>query len=105
MPLSQTFAFLLITLAGDAPRNPALVMRPAILNIGYVCRWDSRCMKRQEQAMNRAVKYVRKYRPPPWKVQLCNRNASRGRSRVDWIGMNNCIRNPLLRPPPRKRRR
>ena len=79
--------------------------RPAILNIGYVCRWESRCMRSQEQAMERAIKYVRKYRPPAWKVRLCNRNAARGRSRVDWIGMTNCIRNPNLRPPRVNRRR
>ncbi|MBA3527396.1 MAG: hypothetical protein M3438_04175 [Pseudomonadota bacterium] len=98
------FAFLAMALGGQAPRNPALLMRPAILNIGHVCRWDSRCMRKQEQAMNRSVKFVRKYRPPGWKVQLCNRNASRGRLRVDWIGFGNCIRNPNLRPPVRKRR-
>lgn len=80
-------------------------MRPAILNIGYVCRWEARCMRRQEQAMNRVVKYVRKYRPPPWRVGLCNRNASRGRFQVDWIGLNNCMRNPSLRPPLFRKRR
>jgi hypothetical protein len=95
---------LLATLSGDGVRSPPLV-RPAILNIGYVCRWEARCMKKQERAMRGAVKYVRKYRPPAWKLQLCNRNASRGRSRVDWIGMNNCIRNPNLRPLVRRQGR
>ena len=103
MPLGLAFSFLISTMAVDAQRRPPL-MRPEILNIGFVCRWEAGCIKRQEQAMNRALKYVRKYRPPAWKVQLCNRNASRGRSRVDWIGMSNCIRNPTLRPPVRKRR-
>ena len=98
-------ALVVITLGGEPSRNPALLMRPAILNIGYVCRWDPRCMRKQEQAMNRSVKYVRKYRPAAWRVQLCNRNASRGRLRVDWIGFGNCIRNPNLRRPASRVRR
>jgi len=105
MQLSLAIAVLAMSAAAEARRNPALLMQPAVLNIGHVCRWDSRCMRKQEQAMNRAVKYVRKYRPAAWKIQLCNRNASRGRSRVDWIGFSNCIRNPHLRPPVRKKRR
>ncbi len=104
MHLNLALAFFALNMGGDARRNPPL-MRPAILNIGFVCRWEARCMSRQEQAMNRSLKYVRKYRPPAWKVQLCNRNASRGRLRVDWVGMSNCIRNPRLRPPPRNGRR
>jgi hypothetical protein len=43
--------------------------------------------------------------PPNWKVQLCNRNASRGRDRVDWIGFERCIRNPKLKKPSRRGRR
>jgi hypothetical protein len=88
----------------DAPplRNPAL------LNIGFVCRWQAKCMKVQERAMKRSLKFVRKKRPPTWKIELCNRNASRGGTRVDWVGYHNCIRNPKLTPPPprpaRKRR-
>jgi hypothetical protein len=50
--------------------------------------------------MKRALKYVRSERPPVWRIQLCNRNAKRGRNRVDWIGFNNCIRNESLRPTP-----
>ena len=105
MQMTLAIALAVLGVGGDARRNPALLMRPAILNIGYVCRWDNRCMKTQEKAMNRAVGYVRKYRPPAWKVRLCNRNAARGRSRVDWIGYNNCIRNPNLPPQPLRRRR
>jgi hypothetical protein len=48
--------------------------------------------------MARALTFVRKQRPPVWRVQLCNRNASRGRNRVDWVGFDNCIRNAALRP-------
>lgn len=94
------------TTAGEARRNPALLMRPTILNIGHICRWEARCMRNQERAMNRAARYVPKYRPPAWKIGLCNRNASRGPSRVDWIGLNNCLRNPRLpRPAPQRGRR
>ena len=79
------------------------------LNRGLVCRWEARCMNQQEDAMKRALKYVRKKNPPAWRVQLCNRNAGRKAHRVDWIGFNHCIRNQSLRPSPpsspsRKRR-
>ena len=105
MQLALALTMATLSLAGDPPAHRPPLMKPALLNIGYVCRWQQRCMKRQEQAMGRSVKYVKKYRPPAWKIRLCNRNASRTRSRVDWIGFNNCIRNPLLRPIARKRRR
>jgi hypothetical protein len=85
--------------AAVAAKLPPL-RNPALLNIGFVCRWDSGCMKRQEQAMSRALKYVRTHKPPSWKIQLCNRNAGRNGTRVDWSGYYNCIRNPALRPPP-----
>ena len=97
----------LCALAGVAQARPPL-RNPSILNIGFVCRWNAHCMAKQEKAMKRALKYVRKQDPPNWKIQLCNRNASRGGStRVDWVGYYNCIRNPSVRPlpPPRKRRR
>ena len=91
--------------AAAAPAKSPPLRNPALLNIGFVCRWEARCMKRQQHAMGRALKYVRKENPPAWKVQLCNRNAGRNGTRVDWIGYNNCIRNESLRPPVRKRRR
>ena len=78
---------------------------PALLNIGFVCKWQARCIRRQQNAMARALGYVRKYRPAAWKIQLCNRNAGRNGTRVDWIGFNNCVRNPALRPPPTRKRR
>ena len=105
MTLSVAVALLTLTSSADVARNPAILMKPAVLNIGHVCSWQPRCMKKQEQSMQRALKYVRKYRPPAWKIQLCNRNASRRRSRVDWIGFDNCIRNPSLRPPATRKRR
>jgi hypothetical protein len=66
---------------------------PVFLNIGFVCKWQSRCVQRQQRAMRRALAYVKKQRPPAWKLQTCNRNAARRRGRVDWIGFDNCIRN------------
>ena len=52
-----------------------------------------------------ALKHVAKYPPASWRIQLCNRNASRGGTRVDWIGFNNCVRNASLQPSSRKKRR
>ena len=82
--------------AGAAGKAAAPLNNPALLNIGLVCKWNARCMKRQERAMARATSYVQKRRPPQWKIQACNRNAARGRNRVDWIGYDNCITNPRL---------
>jgi hypothetical protein len=55
--------------------------------------------------MKHALAYVMKERPPHWRVELCNRNASRGGYRVDWIGYDHCIRNAALREPARKKRK
>jgi hypothetical protein len=104
MPLDLAIATLVLTLNVQSG-NPALLMRPTSLNIGHVCRWEARCMRKQEQAMANALRHVRKYQQPHWKIARCNRNASRGRSRVDWIGFNNCIRNPAMQPLPRRTRR
>ena len=97
-------ALALASAAADARTRPPPLRNPALLNIGFVCRWQPRCIDRQEEAMERALKYVKKYRPPAWKIQLCNRNAGRNGTRVDWVGFNNCIRNPALRPPSRGRK-
>ena len=67
------------------------------LNIGLNCQWQRSCMKAQQRAMNRALYYVRTERPPRSRIHQCNRNASRGRNRVDWVGFDNCIRNISLR--------
>ena len=48
--------------------------------------------------MKRSLGYVEKYRPAAWKVQACNRNSARHGTRKDWIGFNNCIRNPAVQP-------
>jgi hypothetical protein len=85
--------------------NAPPIRNPAILNIGFVCRWQTSCIRKQAHAMEHSLKYVQKYDPPTWKIQLCNRNASRNSARVDWIGFSNCVRNQALRPQPRLARR
>jgi hypothetical protein len=75
------------------------------LNIGVNCQWQPRCMSQQRSSMKRALRFVAKSRPPQWRVQLCNRNASRGGNRVDWTGFDHCIRNSGLRQPAVKKRR
>lgn len=85
--------------AGDARSRPAPIKNPALLNMGFVCKWQDRCIRRQQQAMNRSIRYVKRAAVPAWKIRLCNRNSARGGTRKDWIGFDNCIRNPALRPP------
>jgi hypothetical protein len=89
--------------AGTAARSNSRppLYDPVFLNIGFVCRWEPRCMDRQDDAMRRALKFVRKKNPPTWRVELCNKNAGRRGQRVDWIGFEHCIRNEVLRPQPR----
>jgi hypothetical protein len=91
------FALVLASLAMAAPARP-MSSNPVTLNIGIGCRWEGRCMSAQRGAMTHALRFVAGSRPPIWKIQLCNRNASRRGGRVDWIGFDNCIRNPRLRP-------
>jgi hypothetical protein len=91
------------TAAGRSESRPVSVpplYDPVFLNIGFVCRWESRCMDRQDDARKRSLKFVRKNNPPSWRVELCNRNAGRHRQRVDWIGFEHCIRNEALTPAP-----
>jgi hypothetical protein len=84
--------------ATAAESRPA-VRDPVSRNIGMTCKWKPRCMKQQRAAMRSALNYLATAHPPSWRLQLCNKNASRGVLRVDWIGFNNCIRNQALRPP------
>jgi hypothetical protein len=93
-------AAMLLCPAGAFARPPAPLSDPTALNIGLNCQWQQRCIGNQQRAMKRALKYVKKYQPPVWRVQLCNHNAARTRYRVDWIGYDNCIRNSVLRPLP-----
>jgi hypothetical protein len=91
-------AVLILTPAAAAARGPVPLRDPVVLNIGLNCQWQQRCMDVQRTAMSRALGFVRKRRPAAWRIQQCNRNAARSRSRVDWVGFDNCIRNAALRP-------
>ncbi len=101
-------AVLFVVCAGAAAITalavPARAMAPlydaAVLNIGLNCQWQESCIRKHKGAKQRALKYVEKYDPPSWRVQLCNRNARRGSLRVDWVGFDHCIRNLALTPPP-----
>ena len=97
-------AFAAIPLSAGTAR-PAVLHDPVTLNIGVNCQWQPRCMERQRSAMKRALAFVAKARPAQWRIQLCNRNASRGGNRVDWVGFDHCIRNSGLRQPAWSRKR
>ena len=91
---------LLLLPAATAAHATAPLYDPVSLNIGLACQWQQRCIGQQQRAMKRALKYVKKYKPPSWRIHLCNRNAARKRGRIDWIGFDRCVRNVALRPPP-----
>ena len=84
-------------------RSPPLV-NPVLLNMGFVCKWQDKCIKRQQRAMTRSLRYLKVHSIPSWRVRVCNRSASRGGTRKDWVGFNNCIRNPEIRSRGGKRR-
>lgn len=92
-----------------AAQNRAYAMAPlydpVTLNIGINCGWEQGCQRRQMHAMKSAREFIARTNPPLWRIHLCNRNAARSASRIDWVGFNSCIRNPKLRPPPPPRRR
>ena len=90
--------------AGAAPGR-AILYDPVALNIGVGCQWQVRCIAQQRAAMVSALSYVARKKPSQSFVHLCNRNASRGHSRTDWIGYEHCIRNPSLRPASASSRR
>ena len=98
-----------LTAVGGAAQARPPIYNPVTLNIGLNCQWQQRCMVQQERAMKRSLEFVRKARPASWRIHQCNRNASRSRYRVDWVGFDNCIRNASLRQAPQnslgKRRR
>ena len=101
------FAFVALALGSagaDARPYPPPLKNPALLNIGFVCRWQERCIAKQRTAMSQALKFVAKHPQPVWKIEMCNRNAGRNGTRKDWVGFHNCVRNAALRPPPRTRR-
>lgn len=79
--------------ARERPKPP---IKDSTVRIGLLCRWETTCVQRQRHAMAAALQFVRKKAPPRQKIHVCNRNSSRGTDRVDWIGFNNCIRNPRI---------
>jgi hypothetical protein len=82
--------------AASAARRPPL-RDPVLIRIGVLCRWERSCIARQQSAMASALRYVNRRSPPTARIHACNRNASRGMDRVDWVGFDNCIRNPRVR--------
>lgn len=99
--VGRALLFLLIAAGMAAPAwSAAPITDPSTLNIGLNCQWQQRCIRDHQRAKKRALKFVDKYTPPAWRIQLCNGNARRGTLRVDWIGFDQCIRNSALRPPP-----
>src|SRR5688572_16254684 len=69
---------------------------PVLLNMGFVCHWQRPCIENQRRAMWSSLKYVNRHKAPTWKIQLCNRQASRNGTRKDWVGLNRCVRNRAL---------
>ena len=90
-------ALLAFASAASAGGRRPLLHDPVALNIGVNCQWQAGCMAQQRAAMNRALAYVASHKPPKSQIQLCNRNASRGGLRTDWIGYEHCIRNRALK--------
>ena len=95
--LKPTLAVLLwhvaATAHGQSRWQPVPPLKdPALLNIGFVCRWQSPCITKQRAAMRASLRYVRSNKPPAWRIQLCNRQSSRNGTRKDWIAFNRCVR-------------
>jgi hypothetical protein len=90
-------AFTLVCIGHADARPLAPLHDPVTLNIGLSCQWQNSCVRAQRRAMERAQSFVAERKPALWRIHQCNRNAARTGSRVDWIGFDNCIRNPRLR--------
>ena len=91
--------FILLTAlssAGASAPRRAPIHDPVLLRIGILCRWEHNCIQEQQSAMAAALRYVNRKSPPPSRLHACNRNASRGSGKVDWIGFYNCIRNKRI---------
>lgn len=92
--------------AASEARATAPLYDPVTLNIGINCQWQQSCHRKQLNAMKSANSFIAAKHPPLWKIHLCNRNARRSTSRIDWVGFNRCIRNAdLLSQQPSRRRR
>ena len=90
-------ALLAFCSAASASGRHALLHDPVALNIGVNCQWQTGCMAQQRAAMDRSLAYVASRKPPRSQIQLCNRNASRGGVRTDWVGYEHCIHNRALK--------
>ena len=90
-------ALLVTALPAGAGSSRAILYDAVALNIGVGCQWQAPCITRQRTAMVSALSYVARKKPSQSLIHLCNRNASRGGGRVDWVGYENCIRNPRLK--------
>ena len=84
--LGASVAAGLLPVPAGAAARPMLYNAVA-LNIGVNCQWQSQCMASQRAAMKRALSYVAERNPPHWRVELCNRNARKSATRVDWVGV------------------
>jgi hypothetical protein len=84
---------LAVTATAPAPGRRAPLHDPVVTRIGLICRWERTCIQAQRAAMLAALDFVDRRNPPLARVHICNRNASRGLGRVDWVGFYNCIRN------------
>ncbi len=85
--------------AAPATAQRAPPVHPVVRNINLVCNSQSSCVQRQWRSMQAAFSFMRAKRLPVWKIEQCNRNAAKQRTRIDWIGFNNCIRNPKVKAP------
>lgn len=98
LPITALGALLVSAAASAQTRRT----HPVVQNAGALCRWQKPCMARQQLSMQRALNFVAVSRPATWRVHLCNRNASRARNKIDWVGFDACIRNPKLKRPKRR---
>ena len=85
--------------AGAVAAPGVAAIHPVVRNINLLCKSQSSCTQRQWRAMQSAFAFMREKRIPVWKIEQCNRNAAKQRSRIDWIGFNNCIRNSKVKAP------
>lgn len=93
----------LIAWAGEG-HAVAPLYDPVMLNVGINCQWQQSCERRQLKAMASAHTFIARRHPPLWRIHLCNRNARRSISRIDWVGFGDCLRNARLTPPHAQRR-
>ena len=61
---------------------------PALLNIGFVCRWQGACITKQNQAMRSSLKFVRANKPPAWKISFAIGTRHRGNRRMGRLKMH-----------------